>query len=367
MRYFDKMMKQPFTLINASFRDFKVGNRPSLKHRIIQIIQHAMVICLFILIEMLAVIFSDGPKNYMSYIPFYLFDIVFFYIAYLILLPFIFKHFRIFIIRLLFSSILVLLYSVLLQLLENFFKSLKTGTLELIFTIKHFHLSSARGMLLTTLAYIFYNSKYLINVEREIAERHSRELELKNDLLRAQLDPHLLNNVLTVLYGRIMLYSEIDAEILRLLSGLTSYSINQSDQNGNTSLISELKNIKDYIKIMELCKESTYDVIWNIQEANLQNVIMPPKILLEPVANALKYGISSSEKPIHIDLSVSDDNKLYFRVFNYIATNKDNILSSHTIGLANLKERLLVNFPGKYELEIKNNDNTFELTLIIQL
>ena len=364
MDYFDKMIKAPFRVINDGFRDFNNRNRTIIWKKTKLFSRHFLIISLYIFIEMFAVIYSSGQRTYVKYIPFYILDVATFYLAYSIIIPVIFKYFRSLIIRLLCSSVVVLSYSLILQLLENSLNYLKTGIFELNFTFKHFHLATARGMFLTTFAYIFYNSKYIINVERENSERRNRELELKNDLLRAQLDPHLINNVLTVLYTRVISYSTVDAEIVQLLAGLTSHSISQSDEKGYVSLKSELNNIKDNIRVFELCREKAYTVKWNISEENTAGITLPPKLLTEPIMNCLKYGKEDEE--IHIDLQVMENRNLLFRTFNY-KTEIKNAHSSHELGLGNLKERLSLNYPQKHQLNIIETETTFELTLILSL
>ncbi|MNR34665.1 hypothetical protein D3C85_1524560 [compost metagenome] len=113
-----------------------------------------------------------------------------------------------------------------------------------------------------------------------------------------------------------------------------------------------------------MCKEESYEVEWNVSEENIKGLTLPPKLLSEPILNSLKY--SKKGEKINIDLQVMVDRTLMFRTFNHKAP-LGSTHSSHELGLGNLRERLNLNYPQKHQLDIKETESTFELTLIISL
>src|SRR5690606_18384011 len=125
----------------------------------------------------------------------------------------------------------------------------------------------------------------------------------------------------------------------------------------------EINNIKDYIRIQELCKEKPINVAW--EEAIFEEVTLLPKILLEPVINALKYGEISEAMPVEISIRLSKEKVLTLRTYNSKTTVKG--MPSHSIGLNNLKERLRLNYPNRHDLQIIETDTTFELNLNVTL
>lgn len=365
MGIFDKMMKAPFMLIKAPFKHLNTDNNHKGRPKLTGLHWYILGFCFFALFEMSMGLFSNPQLRLWAFFPFYLFDGLFFIILLYIFLPFVFQKSLKPWVRIGSAAAAVLSFSVILHFYEAFLRYLKNGIFETNWTFKSFHYSEARGTLITLITYLLYNNRYVRFVEREIAYRQSHELELKNDLLRAQIDPHLINNVLFVLYSRIQQYSKEDAEIINHLSGLTSHSISQSNEKGLISLATEVHNIKNYIRIMELCKEHSINVNWDINLESNKDIILPPNILLEPIVNAMKYGQFSKETPIEIHLRIINNMELVFRTYNHkaVVTNQ----SSHSIGMQNLRERLHLYFPGMHELQIINTETTYELNLKLML
>ncbi|GEM_PF-1273476 len=365
MRILDKMMKAPFTLIKTPFKDLNGGNKLQGRPKLTGLHWYILGFCFFAFIEMSEGLIANTQVSFWAFFPFYLFDGIFFFILLYVYLPFIFEKSLKPWVRIGSAVAAVLSFSVILHFYETFLRYLKNGIFETNWTFKSFHYSAARGTLITLITYLLYNNRYVRFVEREIAYRQSHELELKNDLLRAQIDPHLINNVLFVLYSRILQYSKKDAEIINLLSRLTSHSISQSNKRGLISLSAEVHNIKNYIRIMELCKEHSINVFWDLNLESDKDIILPPNILLEPVVNAMKYGQFSKNTPIEIHLRIINNQELMFRTYNNkaVATKQ----SSHSIGMQNLRERLHLYYPGTHELKILNTDTTYELNLKLML
>ena len=75
------------------------------------------------------------------------------------------------------------------------------------------------------------------------------------------------------------------------------------------------------------------------------------------------------DKPV-IDIAITIDEKthaLIFRVRNQVSlldASKDN---SSGIGISNVKRRLVILYPNKHELDITNDNNTFTISLVINL
>lgn len=368
MAFFDKMTNAYFSLMKVPFRDFNPKNHAVSRFSALRFCKHLLIVIGFLLIEMSPKIVDGEKVDYWPYISFYLFDIAFFFVLFYWYFPYVLALFRNPGYRLLAGIGAIFTFGMLVHLYDSMLRYLKTGVFDFILTGSSFFLGAARGMLISLIAYLLANNKYVQEVEAENQKSRTRELVLSNDLLRAQQDPHLINNVLTVLYSRIIAYSKEDAEIIKLLSGLTSHAITQSDRNGYVDLLSEVSNIENYIRIMELCKEKEYIVRWNVDEEKMKGITVLPKILLEPVVNLLKYGSNSEEKPFEIELLITQGEELSFRTFNYMAERHSfGYHSSHTVGLANLRERLLINYPEAHTLDIWETESTFELTLKLKL
>ena len=93
--------------------------------------------------------------------------------------------------------------------------------------------------------------------------------------------------------------------------------------------------------------------------------MIPPMILITFVENAFKHGISyNSRSFIHISIEVSKEAD---RV-RYCVTNTKNPSKWNTqggIGLDNVRKRLDLLFPKRYQLEIENTSNQYSVELNI--
>nr|WP_171046888.1 histidine kinase [Pedobacter ureilyticus] len=203
----------------------------------------------------------------------------------------------------------------------------------------------------------------LLRSERGVNKQ--RAMQLENDLLRAQISPHLLNNGLTVLYEHVIKYSDRCAEMVELLAQLSAQAIHKSDDRGYISLFAELQTIKNYIKFFSLQTENDLFIEIAIDDINQDAIYIPPHIFLEPVVNLLKYGDHSNQGlPSRIEVRY-EQSVLIFQTFNKIIPLEYRV--SNQIGLGNLRRRLENNYRSKYELLIKSSEREFKLILSLQL
>jgi sensor histidine kinase YesM len=85
------------------------------------------------------------------------------------------------------------------------------------------------------------------------------------------------------------------------------------------------------------------------------------------VENAFKHGIGLVPHPfIKISLALRD-NTLYFSVTNNYNRSNHSKDESSGIGLANVKNRLNLLYPGKYDLSIEDNGNIYAVQLNLEM
>ena len=197
------------------------------------------------------------------------------------------------------------------------------------------------------------------NIERE------RNLQLENDLLRAQLNPHLVHNAIGLVHEHLIDKSPNDAEILEILADITSEAFIQSKFNGAISLQSEIGTINSYLRLHNLIKEGTNYLRLNCEINDSENYKIAPYLLLEPVINFLKYGdLSQEEEPGYIEINMVNS-ILTLKTWNRKA--RINTATTHSFGMENLKSRLAAYYPGKNYLHVEEDQYTFTLTLKIEL
>lgn len=185
-----------------------------------------------------------------------------------------------------------------------------------------------------------------------------RQRELEQEKLRAelkalkhQINPHFLFNVLNSLYGlAFQNEDEPTAEGIAKLSQLMRYMLYESNDT-ETSLEKELEYLDNYISLQQL-RLNVNTVVKIDIHGPVVGTSIAPMVLIPFVENAFKFGISTAhESFVHIFLSV-DEQELVFWVENRIheVNTPEGLDEVGGIGLANLRKRLELVYPGRYLL-----------------
>jgi LytS/YehU family sensor histidine kinase len=89
-------------------------------------------------------------------------------------------------------------------------------------------------------------------------------------------------------------------------------------------------------------------------------------VLIPFVENALKHGIlNQPSQPVTIRLVLPSPQQLQFEVYNHINQHQ----KDHTtgIGLANLRRRLALLYPGRHQLTVLNDGLVHHTHLTLEL
>jgi hypothetical protein len=193
-------------------------------------------------------------------------------------------------------------------------------------------------------------------------EKFNAELQL----LKSQIHPHFLFNTLNNLYALTLRKSEQSPAVVLKLSQLLSYML--YDCNASEVLLEkEIAFMKNYIGLEQLRYGSRLDVSMNFH-GDLQGQQMAPLLLIPFLENAFKHGTSEQLEQawIFLDLSIDDD-VLTFKLVN--SRDADGFAPSAVggIGLQNVQKRLELLYPGRYELKIQPEEETFLVDLTLRL
>lgn len=199
-----------------------------------------------------------------------------------------------------------------------------------------------------------------ILVKKEIEEEKNRA-ELS--LYKAQINPHFMFNTLNTLYGLTLSKSDKAEDAFIKFIEILKYTYTQV----NLDMIpvrNEIKYIQDYIALQKLRLNSHTTVCWeyNISDDNLS---IPPMLLITFVENAFKYGSSSSNDCV-IEIKVVVSNRhLLFTSRNMIMKEKcENEIS---VGIDNCRARLNLLYPGRYCLNVNEDNGIFNVFLEVKL
>ena len=203
-------------------------------------------------------------------------------------------------------------------------------------------------------------SKYKA-LENKILETNLQIKEQELYYLKKQIHPHFLFNTLNTIYGFALKKSEYTPELILKLSNLLDYILYQV-QKPKVLLLDEIEHINEYIDLEKIRFEERLRVNFNAPK-NTENIEIAPMLLIPFIENAFKHGnIINGFLTIDINLSLTE-NKLFFTIKNSFLNNNES--ESTGIGLENIRKRLELLFPNKYNLKTEIKDNCFEVYLAI--
>jgi two-component system, LytTR family, sensor kinase len=202
----------------------------------------------------------------------------------------------------------------------------------------------------------FNNLKLKDELEREITES-----EIK--LLKSQISPHFLFNTLNNLYSLVQRKSEHASDAVLMLSDLMRYMLKENTKE-KIELVKEISYVKSFIELQRL-RLSNPDIVKSEILIDNATVQISPMLLIPFVENTFKHAdITSDDALIEFKLELKK-NVLFFTVDNNIKErNKDDTTG---VGLVNVRRRLDLLYPNKYNLLIDNDNNKFHVKLELNL
>ena len=199
----------------------------------------------------------------------------------------------------------------------------------------------------------------------EFLEKERVKNEL--DYLKAQINPHALFNSLNTIYGHIDKSNQVARTILLQFSELLRYQLYDCGAE-KVGIEKEIEYVKNYVAFQRLRKDEKLVVCLDIGtiETGLK---IAPLLLVVLIENAFKFASNFSDKENKIRIKIfTKENVLHCYFFNtkelqqsFAATN------SNGIGIANLKRRLELLYPGNYKLTSNIENEFYETNLILDL
>ena len=237
---------------------------------------------------------------------------------------------------------------------ENIFLFATTCFITLVFVVG----SSA-------LALALRNSLRNQALREQILEEKRRHTEDELIWLKNQINPHFLFNTLNNISALVNIDADKAQDCISRLSDLLRYAMYETSKEF-VPLIKEVEFMKDYISLMQLrCNAKTIvNRRFDVESSSIQ---IAPLILISLIENAFKHGVSSN---LHSEISISMIEKEGLLTFECENTNHAKGSSDHSgsgIGLANMKRRLELLYPNRFEWEQQVDENNFKITIKIEL
>jgi two-component system LytT family sensor kinase len=200
------------------------------------------------------------------------------------------------------------------------------------------------------------------NSQKNLRELEKEKFSAEMGLLKAQVNPHFFFNTLNSLYGLALERSEKTAKVVLRLSELMHYILYQARAD-KVLLKDEISHLENYIGIEQMRFADRLDLSFEYS-GDIPGKMIAPLLLLPFVENAFKHGLKGDAGWITITLKVISD-RLFLKVENSYSASSEK--SGHGLGLENVKRRLELTYPGKYELQFVQNMEIFEAGLKLDL
>ncbi len=210
--------------------------------------------------------------------------------------------------------------------------------------------------------------KQSFSEQKRLQSLKKEQVEAELKFLKAQVHPHFLFNTLNNLYALTLDKSEKASEVVLKLSDLLNYMLYEC--NEPTILLSkEISLIENFLALERIRYGESLLVQLKIEGETAAKKISP-MLLLPFVENAFKHGVSKISRNAKVEIKMEVNGPvLRFTVSNSkpLLVEKDETGYTEGIGLNNVKRRLELLYPDDYEFKILEEDEVFNIELILNM
>lgn len=215
---------------------------------------------------------------------------------------------------------------------------------------------------------LFISISYRLLTDRFREEKLRKEKETENlktelSFLRSQISPHFIFNALNSSIILVRKQSDNAENSLLKLASIIRYMLYESDED-KVSIHDELEYISDYIDLQTIRFGNTVKITQLVEIPTELELNIEPMLLIPYIENAFKHGTSVIDSPeieIHIYIK---NNCFQLDVKNkFKASNSQFDSKNQGIGLVNVKRRLDLLYPNKYQLNVSNESNWYYVSL----
>jgi len=190
---------------------------------------------------------------------------------------------------------------------------------------------------------------------RKTAALDKKNLEMENQLLRVQMNPHFLFNSLNSIQYYMDKNPESASRYLTKFSRLTRLILEHS-RNHWVNLSEEIESMKLYLEMEQLRLENKFSWKFNITEEIDEEMMEVPPMMFQPfIENAIKHGVLPRDSGgiIYVELSLLEGSKLKVTITdNGIGRSKEQVdRKHHSLGTQLTKERIVL-FEKQYNTKL---------------
>jgi two-component system, LytTR family, sensor kinase len=229
-------------------------------------------------------------------------------------------------------------------------------------------------LLIFLLSFVFWlataankKNRELLAAQLLLQKFKTDKLDAENKFLQSQINPHFLYNTLNFFYAEALVVSPELADSIVLLSDTMRYSLElKENARGMTLLEDEVNHINNLVRINQYRFNNQLQIKFLIS-GELKAVCIAPLVLITFIENAFKHAeLLTAKDPLVISLRVlKEEQVIKFSAENKIKKGSREI--STGIGVENARRRLDYLYENQYELEIKQDEEYYRVSLTLPL
>ena len=233
-----------------------------------------------------------------------------------------------------------------------------------LFGLRFYAATVVNMVIMIALSLLVRIALYWASDKRKSTELALEEHKLEIELLKAQINPHFFFNTLNNIYSLVYKKSDDAPAAVMKLSEIMRYIIYDSKAQ-MVPMEKEVEQLHNYIELERL-RSRDPDFISIETSGNLSSHVIPPMIFLAFAENAFKHGKRKVKNPGIIFKISADQGQIRFKVTNHILKEPHNNHPGEGIGMQNTRRRLELLYPNCHRLQVKKNDEMYEVILTLE-
>jgi sensor histidine kinase YesM len=222
--------------------------------------------------------------------------------------------------------------------------------------------SPGGSLIILLLSAVFYLTYLILQSARQRETAHKAESLAKDvqlKMLRYQINPHFLFNVLNSVYTLIDENTEKAKKLVLDMSEYYRYTLNK--QQLTIPIEKEVESVIKYLEIQKTRFEDEFQFEISVAE-EVRSILIPSFLIHLLIENAVKYGTKTSKQKLILHLSAELVNgMLSIRVSNTgkllsSNTNGDKNIDGTGNGIENLNHRLGLYYNDNYSFSLKEEN-----------
>ena len=187
--------------------------------------------------------------------------------------------------------------------------------------------------------------------------------ELK--LLKAQINPHFIFNALNNIYSLTYTKADLAPESVLKLSEMLRYVFYDCSKD-QVKLLGEVDYISNFIAFQQMKSEHDQNIQFDFSGIK-KDLDISPMLFIPFIENAFKYSKVEEYKDAYVKISLNSNNTFVnFEIENSIPVQGKS-LAGNGLGINNVRQRLDLLYPEKYDLSLNENETSYSVNLKIEM